>query len=538
MSATNGSFWSEVFLKTSGAPYAGVRVFHYVAGGTTTNLDVFIDGALTTAAANPVVGDSSGRVSFYGSNTYRLLIKSSVADGDLTLYDYDPVELVHHTATLRAQDRAISLPSASSASRGRLFGTTDGGGDVLKLWIQKTASAWNEILSLPSLTSMIQFTKGTDAASTTNVTLLTDGNFFDITGTNTIESFTAFQAGTVIWTRFTGTGLTLTYGASALLLPGNANYLTVQNEVVGWLSVGGGIWRMMDSSTFLPTAGAPITNYGVTGGSTGWTQKNIMPVGLGPLPWSGRLAPSHWVLANGQNLLNQTYFELLDVALDDLVNSGLTYAAGTGSNKVDFATTDVDTGTNTITETAHGLSNGQRLYLTSTGTIPAGLASFTKYFIVGAAANTFQLALTSGGAAIDITSQGTGTHSFYKAFLAADVRGRVPMGVDNMGGSDAARVTSASTGGANADTLGGVGGNENLPTHVHQEQYCDTTDSTAQPARRFTASGSSTFTTILGDTDTSSTDGGPLNTLATGTGGVTGVTQPWVALNYIIYAGV
>jgi microcystin-dependent protein len=222
---------------------------------------------------------------------------------------------------------------------------------------------------------------------------------------------------------------------------------------------------------------------------------------------------------------------LLDVALDDLVNSGLVYAAGTGSNKVDFATTDVDTGANTITETAHGLSNGQRLYLTSTGTIPAGLASFTKYFVVGATTNTFQLALTSGGAAIDITSQGTGTHSFYKAFLAADVRGRVPIGVDTMGGLDANRITSASTNGANADTLGGAGGTEihtlttaEMPAHTHTERNNTTTAGAGNSFAVATA----TATIVNNDLATGSTGGG----------GAHSNTQPWVAYNYIIYAGV
>jgi len=237
---------------------------------------------------------------------------------------------------------------------------------------------------------------------------------------------------------------------------------------------------------------------------------SVIPVGLGPLPWSGRLAPPLWVFANGQdNLLNNTYSDLLDVALDVLINGGLTYVNGTGANKVDFATTDVDTGANTITETAHGLSNGQRLYLTSTTTIPAGLASHTKYFVVGVTANTFQLALTSGGAPIDITNQGTGTHSFYKAFLVADVRGRVPMGVDNMGGVDAARVTSASTGGANADTLGGVGG-----AQTHTLVHSEIPDS----------SGIGGLVQKLGLTNAG--------------GGAHSNTQPWIALNYIIYAGV
>src|SRR5262245_58532660 len=66
----------------------------------------------------------------------------------------------------------------------------------------------------------------------------------------------------------------------------------------------------------------------------------------------------------------------------------------------------VNSGTDTLTATAHGLSNGWIIRV-SAASMPGGLSPATDYFVVGAAANTFQLSLTSGGAAIDITSNGT-----------------------------------------------------------------------------------------------------------------------------------
>jgi hypothetical protein len=247
MSAIAGAFWTQSFLKTSGAPYAGCRVFHYAAG-TSTDLNVWTDAALTTPAAQPVVGDNSGRVSFYASGTYRLLIKSSVADGDLTLYDFDGVELTHHTATLRAEDRGTSNPSITAAHRGRLFAIVDGGGDVTGLRIVKTASTLSSLITLPQLSETIEFAKGADLASSTNVTLGSDGNFFDITGTTNIESFSSKQAGTVIWTRFTGAGLTIIHNATSMILPNAMNYRTQLNEVCAWISLGSGNWMWLESS--------------------------------------------------------------------------------------------------------------------------------------------------------------------------------------------------------------------------------------------------------------------------------------------------
>ena len=73
-----------------------------------------------------------------------------------------------------------------------------------------------------------------------------------------------------------------------------------------------------------------------------------------------------------------------------------------------FAVT-VDATTDTLTATNHQLQNNDTLILTAT-TIPGGLAANTTYYVRDATANTFKLAATSGGAAIDITSNGSGVN--------------------------------------------------------------------------------------------------------------------------------
>lgn len=57
----------------------------------------------------------------------------------------------------------------------------------------------------------------------------------------------------------------------------------------------------------------------------------------------------------------------------------------------------------TLTFTAHGWVDDQKVVFQS-GYTPAGLAANTTYFVVGATANTFQVAATLGGAALDITA--------------------------------------------------------------------------------------------------------------------------------------
>lgn len=79
------------------------------------------------------------------------------------------------------------------------------------------------------------------------------------------------------------------------------------------------------------------------------------------------------------------------------------------------STDDVDDTTETITSAAHGLTNGTRVTVAAaTGALPTGLTAATNYYIRGATTNTFQLAATPGGAAINLTDAvGTTTTTWY-----------------------------------------------------------------------------------------------------------------------------
>jgi hypothetical protein len=104
--------------------------------------------------------------------------------------------------------------------------------------------------------------------------------------------------------------------------------------------------------------------------------------------------------------------------------SGLTYVcsvhgAGMGNTITTVAASAVapiDYNTETITIAGHGLANGNEVtYSNGGGTNIGGLTTGTNYFVVGATTDTFQLAATSGGSAINLTapagSLGT-NHSF------------------------------------------------------------------------------------------------------------------------------
>lgn len=65
--------------------------------------------------------------------------------------------------------------------------------------------------------------------------------------------------------------------------------------------------------------------------------------------------------------------------------------------------------THILTAAAHGFSDGDSVFLSSTGALPAGLKPWTEYFVVGASTTTFQVSATSGGTAVAFTDAGSGT---------------------------------------------------------------------------------------------------------------------------------
>ena len=99
---------------------------------------------------------------------------------------------------------------------------------------------------------------------------------------------------------------------------------------------------------------------------------------------------------------------LFNAGTGNAVGNYIGYAPINGSVK-GFATCDAaDVTANTITSAAHGLSNTNRVrvYNVFAESLPAGMTEGTLYFVVGATTDTFQISLTSGGAAVDITGIG------------------------------------------------------------------------------------------------------------------------------------
>lgn len=109
-----------------------------------------------------------------------------------------------------------------------------------------------------------------------------------------------------------------------------------------------------------------------------------------------------------------------------------------------------------VTWTGHGLSIGDKVRFTTTGALPSGLSTGTDYFIISAGftTDTFRLAATAGGSAINTSGSQSGVHTGISApygvgdgsttFNVPDLRGEWVRGWDDAKGTDANRSRGSS----------------------------------------------------------------------------------------------
>jgi len=107
----------------------------------------------------------------------------------------------------------------------------------------------------------------------------------------------------------------------------------------------------------------------------------------------------------GTSQINATYLDIA-VYCEQPTNS---YVRTYGAKTVVTGSASADT----LNATAHGLANTTAIMIQSSGTLPAPLVADCIYYVVNTAANTFQVAEVSGGAVVDLTTDGTGTIEVY-----------------------------------------------------------------------------------------------------------------------------
>lgn len=288
----------------SGSLAAGAKVYHYAAG-TGTLKNCWSDRAKTTTVAQPLVADSQGIASAFCDGVYQFVVKSSA---EVTLYTFDNVAVADQTQTTTGEGAAL--------------------------------------------------------ASASTLILGTDGDFFHVTGTNTISALSGTQ--TQVTLAF-DSALTLTHSAT-LILKGSASYTVAANDVFGFVNDGSGVWREIFRSVH-------ITN----------------PLIGTASPYAGLTLPTDHLWSDGSAVSRTTYATLF-------------------AKLVQSTTVTASASADTITWNAHGLANYMPVSLTNAGgALPSGITSGAIYWIRDATTNDFKLSATPGSSAIDLTTDGTGT---------------------------------------------------------------------------------------------------------------------------------
>lgn len=255
-----------------------------------------------------------------------------------------------------------------------------------------------------------------DVATASTVTLGSQtGRMIRLTGTTSITSFGTTNPGdNILYLCRAAASFTLTNGANLITITG-ADIQTAAGDLFWMLWEGSNVWRMVGYNR---ADGTPV--------SAG------APIGM-VAPFANGTVPSGWLECNGQAVSRTTYANLFARLVTVPGFTGQTFTVTIASPGV-------------FTKTAHGLTGGERLRLSTTGALPTGLNTSTDYFIIYVSANTFQVSTTLGGAAVNTSGTQSGTHTYTQSlhglgdgsttFNVPDLRGEVIRGWDNGRGVD------------------------------------------------------------------------------------------------------
>lgn len=273
----------QQFVDGNGKPYAGGKVYFYIPS-TTTPKTTWQDAAGSVPNTNPVVLDSAGRAIIYGTGAYRQILKDSLGNlvWDQLTQDTGANGINWGgTSGGTANLQTITVPNFSAGSgqivqfiagftntsllavdpngtgsiavkkdtaNGAVF--TSGGevvaGNIVTLSYDVVSSIFH-IMSLPptpgQLTNIV-------AAGTTNIGAI-PSHYVNITGGTTITSFgSACTTSQPFYRGVIANGLTLTYNAVSMILPGARNILFSAGDTFEAQCLGSGSWKVSPQGEF------------------------------------------------------------------------------------------------------------------------------------------------------------------------------------------------------------------------------------------------------------------------------------------------
>lgn len=124
-----------------------------------------------------------------------------------------------------------------------------------------------------TFSSVMHLSKGADIGSATTLPLGTDGNYFDVTGTTTIQAISSSGVGTQVRLHF-DSALTIEHNATDLVLPQGEDIKVSPGDELIFIEHASGDWRMVGGSARLK--GAIV--------QTQYVQDGTLASGTGTIP--------------------------------------------------------------------------------------------------------------------------------------------------------------------------------------------------------------------------------------------------------------
>ena len=301
---------------------------------------------------------------------------------------------------------AFNLPTSGSVDYTGMFSGCNSLTTVPMFNLSAGTTFTNMFQSCRSLTSVPLFnlSAGTDFTNMFNgCTVLTSVPAFNLPTSGSVD-YTGMFSGC------TGLPSVPAFNISRGLASGNMflNCYSLSRAPITGLKVG-----TTFTSTKMSVASLEEVFTNTTAGSGAITITSSFGAGQAPLVVTAATAAT----TTGSNVVT--------IANTVGITSGMYFVAGTGCPLITAkAVTFEANPTNTVTMTAHGMSNGDPVSFASIATT-TGIVINTIYYVINQAANTFQVATSVGGGAITLTGNGTGTMKWSAKIVTVNANANV-----------------------------------------------------------------------------------------------------------------
>ncbi len=384
----------------------------------TTNTLPAVSGDLWSATT--VV---AGRIYYVYSKTNTTFQLVDYA-GDTSAVNMSGTGTGTHSVNLVARRNLVLGTNRDGAILAQTVDSTVAGGNErgsFALDLQRGRTAANQVAESPYSTILNGFGNRVTSSGGGTTTLYGMGTTIASGWNNT---YSALGYGSLlggVTNSFTGSGATaLVFGAGnniygqgsgqSIIALGSIHLGGCQDAFYG-----GGFHNLVNGvgSTDLGTSGAQINAQGAGNLLTGSGGSNMQVFGAGVHAyWTGcEFRTNHGnkdkAMIRGNLVLDTSTGSAMGTIANGGTRTNEFSMMGYYADSIVYQATDVNTGTDVLTGSV-AMTAGTIVRVSSTDDLPAPLAVDTSYYVVNPSGLTYQLSLTNGGAAINLTTTGTG----------------------------------------------------------------------------------------------------------------------------------